>query len=373
MHKHLSIFIAVASVASSLVAQNNLSDFLNMGVTFTSRNGANFVEATMYTRIDVESYAGWGFDATQPGMRVFSGLRFDIQDQDLATQDTFRLTAYTELTPPSNTPDTTTPIATTGNFVLPVGTGAGAFLSTANFVTPIAVPATADVFVGVGTTLGWTNPITDGLSIWATSGAVSSALRDEAGFGEPTTSPGNTFSGHYQPVANTHSFIAQRQSHIEPIIATPAGVCSSLHNADPVHANANTSPGTTCMHSALSPDSQSPPRTAGRADDVGMTFRHTGMPDGSLAIFLVDISPTFGTEFPLSLFLPGSVGAMCVNQASVQSVAIGFTSGGSASNVITFSPATRTYIAGVPLIHQVVTIDALTGTAYAGPCSKQTL
>jgi hypothetical protein len=97
------------------------------------------------------------------------------------------------------------------------------------------------------------------------------------------------------------------------------------------------------------------------------------MPDGSLAIFLVDIAPAFGTEFPLSLFLPGSVGAMCVNQASVQSVAIGFTSGGSASNVITFSPATRTYIAGVPLIHQVVTIDALTGTAYAGPCSKQTL
>lgn len=372
MHKHLSIFIAVATVTSSLVAQNNLSDFLNMGVTFTSRNGANNVPATIYTRIDKESYAGWGVDAAQPGMRVFSGLRFNVQDQDLATQDTWQLTAYTESTTP-DTPDTTAPVATTGNFVLPVGTGIGAYLATANFVTPVAAPAAADVFVGVSTTLGWSVGTTDGLSIWATSAAVASALRDEPGFAEPTFAPGNTHSGHYQPVANTHAFAVTRQSHIEPIIASPAGVCSALHNADPVHANANTSPGTTCMHSALSPDSQSPPRTAGRADDVGMTFRHVGMPDGSLAIFLVDIAPAFGTEFPLSLFLPGSVGTMCVNQASVQSVAIGFTSGGSASNVITFSPATRTYIAGVPLIHQVVTIDALTGTAYAGPCSKQTL
>ena len=143
MQKHLLLAVAVAT--SSLVAQNNLSNFLNMGVTFTSRNGANFVPATIYTRLDVESYAGWGFDAGQPGLRVFSGLRFDIQDQDLATQDTFQLTAYTELTPPSNTPDTTAPIATTGNFVLPVGTGAGAYLASANFVTPIAAPATADV------------------------------------------------------------------------------------------------------------------------------------------------------------------------------------------------------------------------------------
>jgi hypothetical protein len=372
MHKHLSIFIAVATVTSSLVAQNNLSDFLNMGVTFTSRNGANNVPATIYTRIDKESYAGWGVDAAQPGMRVFSGLRFNVQDQDLATQDTWQLTAYTESTTP-DTPDTTAPIATTGNFVLPVGTGIGAYLATANFVTPIAAP-------GFGRRVRRRQHDAR-LERWHDRRPfdLGHVGRSRLGTARRTrlrradARPGNTHSGHYQPVANTHAFAVTRQSHIEPIIATPAGVCSALHNADPVHANANTSPGTTCMHSALSPDSQSPPRTAGRADDVGMTFRHVGMPDGSLAIFLVDIAPAFGTEFPLSLFLPGSVGTMCVNQASVQSVAIGFTSGGSASNVITFSPATRTYIAGVPLIHQVVTIDALTGTAYAGPCSKQTL
>ena len=127
------------------------------------------------------------------------------------------------------------------------------------------------------------------------------------------------------------------------------------------------------MHSGLSPDSQSPPRTAGRADDVGMTFRHTGIPDGSLTIFLVDIAPSFGPELALSGFIPGAVGAVCVNLPTVQTIAIGFTAGGSVSNVITFSAATRTFIAGIPLIHQAVAIDGATGLAYAGPCSKQTL
>ena len=373
MQKHLLLAVAVAT--SSLVAQNNLSNFLNMGVTFTSRNGANFVPATIYTRLDVESYAGWGFDAGQPGLRVFSGLRFDIQDQDLATQDTFQLTAYTELTPPSNTPDTTAPIATTGNFVLPVGTGAGAYLASANFVTPIAAPATADVFVGVSTTLGWTNPIADGLSIWATSAAtqVAPGQWDAPGFGEPTILPGNTHSGAYQPVANTHGFAVTRQSHVEPIIATPAGVSSSLQVGNVNHTAAGTSPGTTCMHSGLSPDSQSPPRNAGRADDVGMTFRHTGITDGSLTIFLVDIAAGFGPELALSGFIPGAVGAVCVNLPTVQTIGIGFTTAGAVSNVITFDAASRTFIAGIPLIHQAVAIDAISGLAYAGPCSKQTL
>lgn len=370
MRKHLLIAVAVAT--SSLVAQNNLSSFLNMGVTFTSRNGANFVPATIYTRINKDNFAGWGVDVTQPGFRVFTGLRFDIQDQDLATQDTYQLTAFTESTTP-RVPNTGAPLATTGNFTLPVGTGAGAFLVSANFATPVAAPANADVFVGVSTTLGWANPITDGLSIWATSGAASSALRDEAGFGEPVGAPNNTYSGSYIASTLTHAFAVQRQSHIEPIFASPAGVASALHYNDPVHANANVFPGTTCMHSGLNPDSQSPSRIATRADDVGMTFRHTGIPDNSVVFFLADISPAFGPEFPLAGFLPGSFGAMCVNQASVQMIALGFTLGGTASNVITFGASTRSFIAGLPLIQQAVALDPATNIGYASPCTKQTL
>jgi hypothetical protein len=370
MHKHLLIAVAVAT--SSLVAQNNLSSFLNMGVTFTSRNGANFVPATIYTRINKDNYAGWGVDATQPGMRVFTGLRFDIQDQDLATQDTYQLTAFTESTTP-HVPNTAAPIATTGNFTLPVGTGAGAYLVSANFATPIAAPASADVFVGVSTTLGWTNPITDGLSIWATAGDATSALRDEAGFGEPITTPGNTYSGQYTPSTTTHGFGARRQSHIEPIFASPAGVASALHYNDPVHANANTFPGTTCMHSALNPDSRSPSRIAGRADDVGMTFRHAGIPDGSLVFFIADIAPSFGTEFPLSMFLANSLGAVCVNLGSAQTIALGFTASTTASNVITFSAASRALLSGLPVIQQAIGLDVTTNVGYASPCTKQTL
>lgn len=371
MHKHLLIAVAVAT--SSLVAQNNLSDFLNMGVTFTSRNGANFVPAAIYTRIDHESYAGWGVDQTQPGMRVFSGLRATIQDQDLATQDTFQFTAYTESTVTPNVPDTAAPLATTGNFALPVGTGAGAYFVTANFATPVAAPASADVFVAVSTTLGWTNPVTDGLSIWATSSAASSALRDEPGFGQLSGTPFNTFSGAWIASTTTHVFGAQRQSHVEPIIASPAGVASALHYNDPVHANANTFPGTTCMMSAITPDAQNPPRNVGRADDVGNTFRHAGIPDGTLVFFLADIAGSFGPELPLGMFLAGGIGNVCVNLGSVQTIALGFTAGGSASNVMSFSPGSRSIINGLPLIHQAVALDTVSGVAYAGPCTKQIL
>jgi hypothetical protein len=371
MHKHL--LIAVALVAGTSVAQNNLSDFLNTGVTFTSRNGANFVPATIYTRLDSDRYAGWGVDPAMPGTRRFTGLHFFIQDQLDTTQDTFQLTAFTESATPS-VPDTAAPLATTGNFVLPLGTGGVpvAYNANANFATPINAPG-VDVFVAISTTLGWTNPITDGLSIWATSSAPASVLRDEPGFSAPIATPGNTYSGHYIPSTLVHGFGAQRHSWIEPIISTPAGLCTALHYGDPVHANANTSPGTACFMSGQFPDAQSPPRIAGRADDIGLVFRHTGIPDGTPVFFLVDIAPGFGPEIPLSTFIAGSTGVACLNLVSTQTMALGFTLGGQASNVLVLPAPARTFIAGLRLNHQAAAFDPVLGVALSGPCSGQTL
>lgn len=369
MHKHFFI-ITAALLTGTSVAQNNLSDFTNMGVTFTSRNGANFVAATIYTRIDREYHAGWGVDPAFPGTRTFSGLHFLIQDQDLSTVDTYSLTAYTELT--ADIPDTTTPLATTGTFSLPVGVGVGAFNVTANFGTPINAPP-VDVFVGVTLPTGWNATVTDGLSIWATSSAVASVLRDEPGWSAPLLSPANTYSGTFQPVAGLQTDALLRQSWVEPIIATPAGVATALHYADPVHAAANTSPGTTCMFSAHFPDSQSPPRNVGRADDLGMIFRHTGIADSTPVFFLLEISGTFGPEIPVSNFLAGSTGVACLNVASMMTVAFSLTTAGVASNVIVLPAAARTAIAGLPLIHQAAAFDTNAGVALAGPCSKQTL
>jgi hypothetical protein len=369
MHKQL--LIAVALVTGTTVAQNNLTDFLNMGVTFTSRNAANNVPATIFTRWDSSAYAGWGVDPAFPGTRTFSGLHFLIQDQDLSTVDTFQLTVYTESTTP-DLPNVTTPLATTGNFSLPVGTGIGAYNISANFTTPINAPP-VDVFVGVSTTLGWNATTTDGLSIWATSSLVTSAVRDEPGFAAPTTVPQNTYSGAYIPSTSTQTNAIQRQSWIEPIIATPAGVASALHYADPVHSNANTSPGTVCMFSGQFPDSRNPPRTVGRADDVGMTFRHAGVAAGTPVFFLIDIAPGFSPEVALSTFIPGSTGVACVNPASMMTVALGFTVGTSASNVIVIPAGARASIAGLPLIHQAVAFDPVLNVALSGPCAKQVL
>lgn len=338
-----------------------------MSVSSTSRNGASFVPATIYTRIGKDHFAGWGVDVTRPGLRVFTGLRFSIQDQNLATVDAFQLTAYTESSTP-HVPDTSTPLATTGYFVLPAGTGVGAFYMSANFSTAVTAPATADVFVGIGTPIGWNSGITDGLSIFCTVGDGSRPTRDQAGFAEPSTIQGSTYSGYYIPSTNTHGFATPRQSHIEPIFDSPAGVASALHYNNPNHPSANNSPGTTCMHSALNPDSRSPSRNPGRADDVGMRIIGVN-PNNCLVFFLVDIAAMFGPEVPLASFLPGSQGAMCVNQTSMQVIALGF----NVSNVITFSASARSFIAGLPLIQQAVALELTTNIGFASPCTKQTL
>lgn len=371
MHKQL--LIVTALVTGTTFAQNNLSNFFNMGVTFTSRNANNLLGGVIFTRIDKEAYAGWGVNPAAPGMRSFSGLHFLIQDQDLATVDTYSLIVYTESAIP-NIPDTVTPVATTGLFSLPAGTGIGAYNVTANFATPVNAPA-VDVFVGVNTTLGWNATTTDGLSIHATSSLITSALRDEPGFAAPVVvpGPGSTYSGAYIPSTTTQTNAISRQSWIEPIIATPAGVASALHYADPVHANANTSPGTTCMFSGQFPDSRNPPRTLGRADDIGMTFRHAGIADGTPVFFLMDIAPAFGPELPVSGFLAGSVGVACVNLASMATVNLGFTLAGSVSNVTVIPAGARLTIAGLPVIHQAVAFNTVLNVAMSGPCSKQTL
>jgi len=370
--QRIVILSAVTLVAGTAIAQNNLFDFQNMGVTFTSRNGANLVPATIYNRIDKEAYAGWGVDNANPGMRSFTGLHCLIQDQDLSTQDGFSFTAYTESGTP-NIPNTTTPLAATGNFLLPLGTGIGAYSVTGSFATPVLAPGASDVFVGVSTVGSWNATTTDGLSIWATSGDPTRPLRDEPGFGAPTTVPGNTYAGTWQPGTSTQTNAVLRQSWVEPIITTPAGVASALHYADPVHANANVSPGTVCMYSGQFPDSESPSRIAGRADDIGNTFRHTGIPDGTLVFFLADIALTFGPELPLSSFLPGSTGVVCVNLGSYSVVAVSTTLAGSANHVINIPAASRTGIAGLPVIQQAAAFDGVNGVALAGPCSKQLL
>lgn len=374
MRKLLPI-VSLSLLAAPVLAQDNFGVLRNLGVTFTSRGGgtANSNPAVMFCRFDVDRYAGWGVNPANPGNREITGLHFLIQDQDLATVDTWSLVAYSNDAANPGFPDAAAPLATTGNFALPAGTGIGAYNVTANFTNPVSVPANADLYVGISQNQPWTivsGAVTDGCSIWATTGNGTAATTDLPGNSAPQSAPDNTYGGSYVPSSLTVAYAGSRQFHIEPIIATAAGTASALHYADALHAAANTSPGTTCMFSAQYPDGANPPRNAGRADDLGMTFVKTGMPDGSLVFWLIEIGGAFAaTEIPIANFLPGSTGVLCLNLGNYQTVGFSTTTAGVASNVMVFPATSRNALAGLPLMQQAAALDIGTFLVAAGPCS----
>lgn len=374
MHKHLSL-ASLALLAGAVTAQNNMGLFANTDVTFTSRGGnaaANTNPSVQFTRIDVEKYAGWGVNATLPGTRNFTGLHFFIQDQDLATQDQFSVVAYSEDPALVGFPNAAAPIGTSGAFVLPVGTGAGAYNVTANFATPVSAPAAADVYVGISQNNVWNAAVTDGLSIWAISGAGgTTATRDLAGFSAPVGSPANTYSGFFVPTPTTLAYSAQRQFFIEPIVVGAGGVASALHYGDVLHVAAGNGAGTSCMFSSQYPDGASPSFNAGRADDLGMTFQMTGIPDNSLVFWLAEISGGFAPELPMSGFIPGSTGVTCVSFGA-STMGFSFTTAGVATHVLNIGLATRPLLQGVPFVQQSVALDTTTFLLHAGPCQMST-
>jgi hypothetical protein len=372
MRKLLPV-VSLSLLAVPALAQDNFGVLRNVGVTYTSRGGAaaaNTNPSVQFCRFDVDRYAGWGVNPANPGNREITGLHFFIQDQDLATQDSFSLVAYTEDPANLGYPNVAAPLATTGNFVLPIGTGAGAYNLTANFANPVSVPSNADLYVGVSQNTAWATGTTDGCSIWATSGNGTAATTDRPGASAPTTAPDNTYGGYFVPSTLVVAYSSSRQFHIEPIIATAAGVASALHYADTLHPAANTAPGTSCMFSAQFPDGANPPLNAGRADDLGMTFVKTGIPDGSLVFWLVEVGSSFAPfEIPVSNFLAGSSGVLCLNLGNYQTVGFSVTASGVATNVLVFPGSARTSLAGLPLMQQAAALDLTTFLITAGPCS----
>jgi hypothetical protein len=378
--KHLRSLLVVTSITASSVAQVTplgvLHNVDTVGASRGSNPVANFNPVTLFNRFDHENYTGWGYSTTNPGFREITGMHFFWQDQDASTQEAVSMVVYTEDPALPDYPLVSAPIATVGPMYPGPSTGSGAvaFEVTTAFATPILVPSTADVFLGITLHTAWNATITDGESIHMAAGSagLASGLADLPGASAPA---GLSIGGFYEASTLTLAYSAplRRQWKIEPLLATPGGVATALHYGDTAHAAANTFPGTACMFSSQFPDSASPSLNAGRADDLGMMWRSSGIPDGTLVFFLADISPVFGPEVPLNAYAPGSVGALCLHSATLTVLGFSATASGQASHLIVWPPAARPFLPGLPVAQQAIALDSANGRFLAGPAQISTL
>jgi hypothetical protein len=366
------------ALASGLAAQDVLGILNNTATTYTSRGGngsANTNPSEIFDKLDKETYAGWGFDPTLPGMRVIQGLNFLLQDQVGTTAETYGIVVYTEDPALPNYPLVAAPIGSAGPFPTPASTatGAVAWNISVNFATPVQAPAAGDAFVGI--TLpqpaSGTWP-TDGVSVHAVASTGATTAQFEApGFGMPTSPPEEAgFGGFIVPGLSLVAYSSPRQFKVQPIVLGATGVAGAITNAT-VAPLSNVAPGSSSQF-MLYPDAQNPPRNAGRADDISNRWFMTGTADGTPVFFLMDLG-SFGFELPLGGFLPGSTGALCLNLGSMQAVGLQFTLAGQAFNVLTIPAGARGAIAGIVLTHQAAALDPVLSVAHASPCTRQVL
>lgn len=385
--------LALALAAVPVAAQNPLGTFTNTGATSTARGNATVANnnpATVFVRHDKECYAGYT-DGVVPFTRQIVGIHAVIQDQNLATQQAFTLVVYTGDPLNNDYPDVVNPAAVTANFILPVGTGVGAFEASMNFATPVSVSSAEDVYVGLQFANGWTsgpNGPSDGLSVWeirdtAPSSPVAGQSWDIAGGRHPTQFPARSHGGYFVPSPQTGpSYPVATQYFIQPIVPISGGVAATVTNqTNHVESTAGAvagflvaepGAGTSSMFSGLYPDASSPPRTAGRVDQIAQLFSNPALNAGSPVFFLMDFGPFPVAEIQAASFVPGSTGVGCLNFGSQVALGFGFLgANGRTFRVSNFPAAARTLLVGIQWAQQAVALDTGSNTLHATACTIQ--
>jgi hypothetical protein len=383
--QRLPVF-AFLALAASASAQDFLGIMNRTDTSFTSRGSTtipNTNPSQVLERLDKEHYAGWGVSPANPGMRAIVGMHAWLQDQIGTTPETFGFVVYTENLAAPNYADVTTPLGSVGPLPTPANavTGAIAFEVTASFATPVLAPASGDVFVAVDLpqpVVGGPWPA-DGMSCHAlyyvgVGGTGPATYFDLAGASLPTTPPEQAGNGSWyvpSPATGPLYTVTPRQWKVEPIVNGAAGVAGTITNQISLPSS-STAPGTSSQGSGLHPDAANPPLNAGRTDDLAGRWIRTGTPTNTPVFFLMDLG-TFGTEIPVSAFLAGSTGVLCLNPASMVVVGLTFTVGSEAFLQITIPTAARARVAGLNVLHQAAALNVVTATADANGCTRQIL
>lgn len=369
----MRVLLCVAALAAvpSLSAQNELGLFTGVGSTNRVTRAFDATEE-LFTRVDASDFGGLGVDPTNAAVITLTGARAAVYDFDRMTADPFHIVVRTEGTN-ANLPDVSgAPLTRVGPIQIAPAAGAGGVTFLANFTTPITAPAGQDLFVGCELP-PFTNAATnDAVWVFSVNGTgTSGTTYDLPGPGADTSTQ---FTDTY-----SHAFVAAGANAglynlprgfflVEPVLAGAGGVCTAITNQSTM-ASSNAAPGIGGPLSGLHPDVNG--ANAGRADDPGYLYIDSAMAGQTVAFFLSGLglnpNPT-----PASVFLPGSTGALCVNDLGLDVAATVADANGVASVNAPLDAAARAAIGGAGLQLTWFAIGFDGSTLSASPCGVQT-
>jgi hypothetical protein len=325
MHQHILAVLGLAVAASA--QQAPFYGFLfnwdrpTVGGHFEQVSRWNVTAESNFNRIDVDDYLDWGKDAN--GNVVIRGFAAWLFDSNYGSAESYSFVGHAEDTANGNFP-LLTPAFTVANIPMPPGQPGNAYLVNATLNAPVNVPATGDVFVGIGLPALvvptqpydglWLGSITrtlPGLTIFDEPGPTG-----QMGAGVARDDYNCVISGGvalYGPPSNTSL------SQIAVDVMIDNGGVGGVALAETVQTSlppSNAPLGTSDFLSGLHPDING--FNPGRADNIGFgVTHHTGqMPVGSAVLIMLAFgSSPIGTVPVASLgFDPASSGGLvCID------------------------------------------------------------
>ncbi len=386
MHK-ITLSATLAALALPCLAQDFIGFSYNTAIGATSRGAIGVNAGEVMTRIDGSEFAGWGTNT--PGTRTIGALYYVAQDQNGATPETFNIKLYPEDAANPGYPNLTAGVVYATGVTGPTGTGIVAVVKT----TPpdvvgvgdsVPIVGGGDVFVSweLPANAGWA--ATDGLSLNIVLGYAPTAqflVYDTPGLAQGGSPPGAGNPGNSHGLSRTGAAAAiysgRRHMFLDVLHNGAGGIGLSITNQtsfvasnNPPPAGWGPAPGTASMMSGTNLDING--GNVGRVDDLTMEYYKFGLGATGLAVFLMDLSPTFGPEIPVAVLGFTGSGSLCVNLASFAIIGIGITAADEAFLVTPIPAASRAALIGQPVIQQAAAFDVL-GNLHASPCRLQTL
>ncbi len=311
-------------------------------------------------RFDADDLTGYGIEIGTPGMQVVRGVVLGGRDFG-GGSNLVDVTLYTEDPARPGHPDLGAPLGGTTGVQLPGQVLSFAFVY---FPAPVRAPLGRDLFVGVRI------PPSSGTFAGAWLMVLTGTV-DVAGPGLPTSPPeANSYRLYRNVTTNGLAYGSRGQFLIDLLTTSPSGMAATISN-QASYPVAGLPPGVTTLLSGLHPDAASPPRNAGRADDLAFLFTDVDLVPGSLVAFLASFQG-FGIVQPLASLVPGSVGGVCLDQPSAFVTGLGWLDQQrSAAYVTTVAPGARLVLRGASWAQQAIAFDSQNGVLRGSQCARQ--
>lgn len=371
--------------APTLLTQDFIGLSYNGQISATSRGSVQGSAGEVMTRIDGDEIAGWG--GTTAGVRTIDALYFILQDQNaVSTPESVDILVYPEDPANPGFPDLSGAIVFATGVPGPPAPATGLIGAVARLVTgpgvSVPIQGGGDVFISFRFAAAPNWP-SDGVSVQVMLGYQPSSsftvfdTPNGSQGGSPPPAPSSPADSHglSRIAAGPAVYNARRQHLVDIAHPGAGGVGLAITNQTSLTGSNNPppvgfgpAPGTANMLSGTNPDVSG--FNAGRVDDITMEFYMTGAPPSLLVAFLLDFSPIFGPEVPLSFVSAGSTGSSCLLYPFVVAVLPVTVVGTDVEAFVTTPiPAPlRLLLLGASVKQQAIGLDLGSGTLHGSPC-----